>query len=85
MPRPEMLLEERWRREGVGWVGPMSWWAGLGSEGSTGSKDGVVEVVDVMLWFDATDAECCARRAVSSLVRRFTCRLSARALTDCKS
>jgi len=65
LPR-ERLEELRWRREGVGWVGPT--WA-EGSEGSMKS-DGAVELVEAV---EATEAEW-ARRAVSSRVRRLTCK-----------
>lgn len=43
-------------REGVGWVAPVIWCVGLGSEMSTGSKDTPVEVdeTDALL---ATDAD----------------------------
>ena len=62
--------ELRWR-EGVGWVAPpIIWCVGLGSEMSAGRRDAEVELLE---WeaFDATDADC-ARRAVSSRVRRLT-------------
>lgn len=62
--------ELRWRRDGVGWVAPIIWCVGLGSEMSTGRREAEVEVLD---WeaLDATDADW-ARRAVSSRVRRLT-------------
>lgn len=68
--RAETEEELRWRRDGVGWVAPIIWCVGLGSEMSTGSRDAEVDVLD---WeaFDATEADW-ARRAVSSRVRRLT-------------
>lgn len=38
--------ELRWRREGVGWVAPIIWCVGLGSEISTGRSEAEVEVLD---------------------------------------
>lgn len=68
--RPETEEEDRGRREGVGWVGPVIWWVGFGSEMSTGRSDGGTpdDVEDALL---ATEADC-ARSAVSSRVSRFT-------------
>jgi hypothetical protein len=67
--RPDMEEEERARREGVGWVAPVIWWVGFGSLMSTGRMDWEeVEEWEALL---ATDAVC-ARRAVSSRVRRLT-------------
>lgn len=68
--RVETDDELRWRREGVGWVAPIIWCVGLGSEISTGRRDAEVEVLDCEA-LDATDADW-ARRAVSSRVRRLT-------------
>ena len=53
-------LEERWRREGVGWVAPVSWCVGLGSEMSTGRSEAVVEVEECEALL-ATDADCATR------------------------
>lgn len=39
-------LEDLCLREGVGWVAPVSWWVGFGSEISTGSSEAEVEVED---------------------------------------
>ena len=62
--------EERCLRDGVGWVAPVNWWVGLGSDMSTGSSEAEVELdeTDALL---ATEADW-ARRAVSSRVRRLT-------------
>ena len=49
-------LEDRWRREGVGCVAPVSWWAGLGSEMSTGRSEAEVEVEECEVLL-ATDAD----------------------------
>jgi hypothetical protein len=70
MDLAETEEELRCRREGVGWVDPVIWCVGLGSEISTGRREAEVEVLDWEV-FDATDAVC-ARRAVSSRVRRLT-------------
>lgn len=66
--------EEDLCREGVGWVAPVNWCVGLGSEISMGSNEAEVELeeTDALL---ATDADW-ARRAVSSRVRRLTCVLT---------
>lgn len=71
MLRFETLDEPR-RREGIGCVEPVIWCVGLGSVISTGSKEGVLAALlcDALL---ATEAECWARRAESSRVRRLTC------------
>lgn len=37
-------LEDRCLRDGVGWVAPVSWCVGFGSEISTGSSEAEVEV-----------------------------------------
>lgn len=62
--------DERCLLEGVGWVGPVIWWVGLGSDMSTGRSEALVELEEweVLL---ATEADR-ARRAVSSRVRRLT-------------
>jgi len=62
--------EERCRREGVGWVAPVIWCVGFGSEMSTGSSEADVEVEEWEALL-ATEADW-ARRAVSSRVRRLT-------------
>lgn len=51
-------------------MAPVIWWVGLGSEMSTGSRDTPVEVDDADALL-ATEADC-ARRAVSSRVKRLT-------------
>lgn len=61
--------EERWRREGVGWVAPVIWWLGLGSPISMGSSEAETAEADEALL--ATEADW-ARRAVSSRVKRLT-------------
>ena len=58
------LEEDRWRREGVGWLGPESRWFAFWSVESGRPLD-VEEVVDT------TEADCW-RRIDSSLVRRLT-------------
>jgi len=62
------LLDERWRRAGVGCVGPAreAVCRDVGSVGSETREEEVAEAVE------ATEAEW-ARRADSSRVRRFTC------------
>jgi hypothetical protein len=67
--RPDMEEEDRARREGVGCVAPVIWWVGFGSLMSTGRMD--CEEVEEWEALLATDAVC-ARRAVSSRVRRLT-------------
>lgn len=65
---PRLTLEElRWRRDAVGWVGPVRApvWAAVGSVASRRTPDALDEAVD------ATEAEW-ARRALSSLVKRLT-------------
>lgn len=68
--RPDTEEDERCRRDGVGCVGPVIWWFGFGSAGSIRAVLAALEC-DVLL---ATEAECWARRAESSRVRRFTWR-----------
>lgn len=70
LDRADTEEELRWRREGIGCVDPRIWCVGLGSEISTGSKDAEVELLDCEA-FDATETDC-ARRVVSSRVRRLT-------------
>jgi hypothetical protein len=76
LPVPDLAEREeelRWR-EGVGCVAPpIIWCVGLGSVMSFGRREAEVDWLE---WeaFDATDADC-ARRAVSSRVRRLTWRL----------
>lgn len=65
MLRMLRVEEERWRRPGVGCVAPVREWRGLESVGSRRTPE-VEEVVE------ATEAECWARRAESSRVRRLT-------------
>lgn len=65
-------LEDLCLREGVGCVAPVIWCVGLGSDISTGSSEADVEVEECEA-LEATDAVC-ALRAVSSRVRRLTCR-----------
>jgi len=76
------LLEERWRREGVGCVGPERELAVCMDVGSLGSErrkgatppPSCVEAAEeeAAEAVEATEAEC-ARRAESSRVRRLTC------------
>lgn len=73
MLRPEAFDEERCRRDGVGWVGPVSWWVGIVSLGSMGRREGVLEAELFCEALLATDAECWARKADSSRVKRLTC------------
>ena len=70
MLRVESEDELRCLRDGVGWVAPVIWWVGLGSEMSTGSSEAEVEELETEA-FEATEADC-ARRAVSSRVSLLT-------------
>lgn len=62
--------DERCLREGVGWVAPVIWCVGFGSDMSIGKSEAEVDVDECEALL-ATDADC-ARRAVSSRVSRLT-------------